>query len=122
MGEGLELLERMWIPAYAGPSPPASSRGASLFALGTEVATTSTRRGRAVQIGRGLLAGAELPVVAPSLEQGKTLEQEGGGHMPRELVRHLVVELIPAEVLAPVLAGEGARRLPLAGGLQEYSD
>jgi hypothetical protein len=42
--------------------------------------------------------------------------------MPRELVRHLVVELIPADVLAPVLAGEGARRLPLAGGLQEYSD
>jgi hypothetical protein len=42
--------------------------------------------------------------------------------MPRELVRHLVVELIPAEVLAPVLAGEGAKRLPLAGGLEEYSD
>jgi len=42
--------------------------------------------------------------------------------MPRELVRHLVVELIPAEALAPVLAGEGARRFPLAGGLEEYSD
>lgn len=42
--------------------------------------------------------------------------------MPRELVRHLVVELIPAEVLAPVLAGEGAKRLPLAGGLEVYSD
>jgi hypothetical protein len=26
--------------------------------------------------------------------------------MPRELERHLVVELIPAEALAPVLAGE----------------
>ena len=42
--------------------------------------------------------------------------------MPRELVRYLVVELIPAEALAPVLAGEGARRFPLAGGLEEYSD
>ena len=42
--------------------------------------------------------------------------------MPRELVRHLVVELIPAEALAPVLTGEGPRRFPLAGGLEEYND
>jgi hypothetical protein len=42
--------------------------------------------------------------------------------MPRELVRHLVVELIPAEALAPVLAGEGPRRFPLTGGLEEYGD
>jgi hypothetical protein len=43
-------------------------------------------------------------------------------HMPRELVRHLVVELVPAESLAPVLAREGPRRFPLAGSLEEYSD
>jgi hypothetical protein len=42
--------------------------------------------------------------------------------MPRKLVRHLVVELISAEVLAPVLAGKGARCFPLAGGLEEYSN
>ena len=42
--------------------------------------------------------------------------------MPKELVRHLVVELIPAEAVAPVLAGEGPRRLPLTGGLEEYSE
>jgi hypothetical protein len=42
--------------------------------------------------------------------------------MPRELVRHLVVELIPAQALAPVLAGEGPRRFPLVGALEEYSD
>jgi hypothetical protein len=39
--------------------------------------------------------------------------------MPRELVRHLVVELIPADALAPVLAGEGPRRFPLRGALEE---
>jgi hypothetical protein len=42
--------------------------------------------------------------------------------MPRELVRHLVVELIPAQALAPVLAGEEPRRFPLAGALEEYSN
>jgi hypothetical protein len=42
--------------------------------------------------------------------------------MPREPVRHLVVELIPTEALSPVLAGEGARRFPLAGAFEEYSD
>jgi hypothetical protein len=39
--------------------------------------------------------------------------------LPRELVRHLVVEPIPAQALAPVLAGEELRRFPLAGGLEE---
>jgi hypothetical protein len=42
--------------------------------------------------------------------------------MPRELVRHLVVELTPAEAIAPVMAGEGPRRFPLADGLEEYND
>ena len=43
--------------------------------------------------------------------------------MAGELVRHLVVELIPAEDLAPVLAGEGSRSFPLEGQLQEeYAD
>jgi hypothetical protein len=42
--------------------------------------------------------------------------------MARELVRHLVVELIPAEALAPVLAGEGPRSFPLNDSLEEYSD
>jgi hypothetical protein len=43
--------------------------------------------------------------------------------MPTELVRYLVVELIPAEALAPVLAGEGPKRFPLAGSLEEeYAD
>ena len=35
--------------------------------------------------------------------------------MAGELVRHLVVELIPAEELAPVLAGEGSGSFPLEG-------
>jgi hypothetical protein len=42
--------------------------------------------------------------------------------MPRGLVRQQLIELIPAEVLAPALAGGRARRLPLADGLKEYSD
>jgi hypothetical protein len=41
--------------------------------------------------------------------------------MAGELVRHLVVELIPAEDLAPVLAGEGSRSFPLEGQLEEYA-
>ena len=37
-------------------------------------------------------------------------------------MRHLVVELIPAEDLATVLAGEGPRSLPLEGQLQDYAE
>jgi hypothetical protein len=53
---------------------------------------------------------------------GTGRRRRGGESIPRELVRHPVAELIPAEVLASVLAGKGARRLPLTGGLEEYSD
>jgi hypothetical protein len=42
--------------------------------------------------------------------------------MPRELIRHLVLKLIPAEDLAPVLAGEGPGSFPLEGTVDEYSD
>jgi hypothetical protein len=42
--------------------------------------------------------------------------------MARELVRHLVLKLIPAEELAPVLAGEGSRSFPLEGAVEEYSE
>jgi hypothetical protein len=42
--------------------------------------------------------------------------------MPGELVRHLVLELIPAEDLGPVLTGEGPRSFPLEGAVEEYSD
>ena len=43
--------------------------------------------------------------------------------MPRELERHLVVELIPAELLASALDGEEPARFPLEQGvIAEYSD
>ena len=42
--------------------------------------------------------------------------------MAGELVRHLVVELIPAEELAPVLAGEGSGSFPLEGQPEGYGD
>jgi hypothetical protein len=43
--------------------------------------------------------------------------------MPRELERHLVVEPIPAELLACALNGEEPARLPLDQGvIAEYSD
>jgi len=57
------------------------------------------------------------------LINGRTpIEEEVMLPMAGELVRHLVVELIPAEDLAPVLAGEGSRSFPLEGQLQEYAD
>jgi len=42
--------------------------------------------------------------------------------MPRELERHLVVAPIPAEALAPALAGEEPRMFPLTGALAEYAE
>jgi hypothetical protein len=43
--------------------------------------------------------------------------------MPRELERHLVVEVIPAEMLASVLSGEEPGRVPLDQGvIAEYGD
>jgi hypothetical protein len=42
--------------------------------------------------------------------------------MPRELVRHLVLKLIPAEDLAPVLTGEESTSFPLEGSIGEYSE
>ena len=43
--------------------------------------------------------------------------------IPRELERHLVVELIPAEMLASVLSGEEPARFPLDQGvIAEYSE
>jgi hypothetical protein len=43
--------------------------------------------------------------------------------MPRELERHLVVEVIPKEMLASVLTGEEPGRFPLDQGvITEYSD
>ena len=54
------------------------------------------------------------------IDQRRTLiKEEAMLPMAGELVRHLVVELIPAEELAPVLAGEGSRSFPLEGQLQE---
>ena len=43
--------------------------------------------------------------------------------MPRELERHLVVEVIPKEMLASTLTGEEPGRFPLDQGvIAEYSD
>jgi len=43
--------------------------------------------------------------------------------MPRELERHLVVEVIPAEMLASVISGEEPGRFPLDQGvIAEYGD
>ena len=58
------------------------------------------------------------------IDQRQDAHQRGGdaSTMAGELVRHLVVELIPAEELAPVLAGEGSRSLPLEGQLQQYAE
>src|SRR5215207_1502482 len=42
--------------------------------------------------------------------------------MPRELERHLVVATIPAQTLAPVLAGERPGQFPLTGPLAEYGE
>jgi hypothetical protein len=45
------------------------------------------------------------------------------GAVARELERHLVVEVISAEMLAPVLSGEEPGRFPLDQGvIAEYSD
>jgi hypothetical protein len=41
----------------------------------------------------------------------------------KELERHLVVEVIPAELLAPVLSGERAGgQFPLGSSLAQYDD
>jgi hypothetical protein len=41
----------------------------------------------------------------------------------KELERHLVVEVMPAEMLAPVLAGERAGgQFPLGSALAQYND
>jgi len=54
--------------------------------------------------------------------EGKVRAQ-GGNHMPRELERHLVVEVIPAEMLASVISGEEPGRFPLDQGvIAEYGD
>ena len=42
--------------------------------------------------------------------------------MPGERERHLVVAPIPAQTIAPVLAGERPGQFPLAGSLAEYSE
>jgi hypothetical protein len=42
--------------------------------------------------------------------------------MPRELERHLVVASIPAQTLAPVLAGEHPGQFPLARSLADYGE
>jgi hypothetical protein len=42
--------------------------------------------------------------------------------MPRERERHLVVAPIPAQTIAPVLAGESPGRFPLAGPFSEYGE
>jgi hypothetical protein len=52
---------------------------------------------------------------------GKASSKEGA--MPRELERHLVVERIPAQMLASVLTGEQPGRFPLDQGVvAEYSE
>ncbi len=43
--------------------------------------------------------------------------------MSKELERHLVVEVMPAEMLAPVLAGERpGGQFPLGSALAQYND
>jgi hypothetical protein len=42
--------------------------------------------------------------------------------MPNERERHLVVASIPAQTLAPVLAGERPGQFPLAGPLAQYDE
>ena len=43
--------------------------------------------------------------------------------MPKELERHLVVEVIPAQTLAPALSGDEPGRFPLDEGvIAEYGD
>jgi hypothetical protein len=42
--------------------------------------------------------------------------------MPKELQRHLVAASIPAQTLAPVLAGERPGQFPLVGPLAEYAE
>jgi hypothetical protein len=43
--------------------------------------------------------------------------------MPRELERHLVVDVVPAEMLASVLNGEESGRFPLDQGVMaEYGE
>ena len=43
--------------------------------------------------------------------------------MARELERHLVVEVIPAQMVAPTLSGEEPARFPLDQGvIAEYSE
>jgi hypothetical protein len=45
------------------------------------------------------------------------------GIVSKELERHLVVEVIPAEALAPVLSGECAGgQFPLGSSLAQYAD
>ena len=52
---------------------------------------------------------------------GETSTNEGT--VTRELERHLVVEVMPADALAPVLAGERAGvQFPLGGDLAQYKD
>jgi hypothetical protein len=42
--------------------------------------------------------------------------------MPNERERHLVVATIPAQTIAPVLAGERPGQFPLAGPLAQYAE
>jgi hypothetical protein len=43
--------------------------------------------------------------------------------VPKELERHLVVEVIPAQTLAPALSGDEPGRFPLDEGvIAEYGD
>jgi hypothetical protein len=42
--------------------------------------------------------------------------------MPNERERHLVVATIPAQTIAPVLAGERPGQFPLAGPLAHYAE
>ena len=42
--------------------------------------------------------------------------------MPNQRERHLVVASIPAQTLAPVLAGESPGQFPLAGPLAHYAE
>jgi hypothetical protein len=54
--------------------------------------------------------------------RGKDASSDEGA-VSKELERHLVVEVIPAEMLAPVLTGERAGgQFPLGSALAQYND
>jgi hypothetical protein len=70
-------------------------------------------------LGSTELARGSIGYYVPHIERCEGKEEA----MPRELERHLVVEVIPQEMLAPALTGEEPGRFPLDEGvIAEYSE